>query len=196
MEREFLPQALDGSYKRNRIDLHHKDPWLVDNIMNTANYTLQHKTVPVYVKYNRETVNHESLAHMWNDWYHDYYHANMTKTTKTNTASTSTASNATTFPRVMVRYEDLLFYGKEVTTAACNCFGGQMKRRFRHIGGSAKVGVIHLNKTSLIDNMIKFGRATEADKVKGMTPEDIAFAKEVLAKDMMETFAYRHPKLS
>ena len=70
-----------------------------------------------------------------------------------------------------------------------------MRARFRHIGGSAKVGVIHLNKTSLIDNMIKFGKQKEADKVKGMTSEDVAFAKETLAKDMMETFAYHHPSL-
>jgi hypothetical protein len=43
--------------------------------MNTANYTLASKTVPVYVKYKMETVNHESLAHMWNEWYRDYYDA-------------------------------------------------------------------------------------------------------------------------
>jgi hypothetical protein len=46
-----------------------------------------------------------------------------------------------TLPRVFLnRYEDLLFYGKEVTEAACQCFGGKINRRgFRHIGESAKV---------------------------------------------------------
>ena len=175
VERKFLPQALDGSYKRRRVDLHHKDPWLVDNVMNTANFTLQHKTVPVYVKYNRETINHDSLAHMWNDWYHDYYGAS--------------------FPRVMVRYEDLLFYGQEVTTAACRCFGGRMKPRFTHVGDSAKKGSIHINKTSLIDNIIRFGHKTELDRIKGMTEDDVAFAKQTLAQDLMETFAYHHPNL-
>jgi hypothetical protein len=176
VEHEFLPTALDGSYKRDRFDLHHKDPWLMDNVMNVANYTLDKKTVPVYVKYNRETANHESLAHMWNDWYRDYYDA--------------------TFPRVMVRYEDLLFYGKEVTTAACHCFGGTMKsQQFKHVGESAKKGDIHLNKTSLIDNIIKFGNKKETDKIKGMTRDDLEFAKETFSQDMMTTFAYHHPNL-
>jgi hypothetical protein len=175
IDREFLPQAEDGSYKRDRVDLHHKDPWLMDNVMNTANFTMDSKTVPVYVKYNRETMNHDSLADMWNDWYSDYYNAS--------------------FPRVIVRYEDLLFYGKEVTTAACECFGGKMKKPFVHVGDSAKKGDIHMNKTSLLDNLIKFGHKKDTDLIKGMTAEDLEFARERFAGDMMEAFAYHHPQL-
>jgi hypothetical protein len=144
--------------------------------MDTANFTMEHKTIPVYVKYNRETTNHDSLAHMWNDWYHDYYNA--------------------TFPRVIVRYEDLLFYAKEVTRAACRCFGGRLFPQFTHIGHSAKVGDIHMNKTSLIDNMIKFNHNTDMDRVKGMTQDDLAFARVNLANDLMKSFAYRHPKVN
>lgn len=51
IEQEFLPLAIDGSYKRDRIDLHKKDPWLMDNVMNIANFTLDMEAVPVYVKY-------------------------------------------------------------------------------------------------------------------------------------------------
>eukprot|EP00547_Thalassionema_nitzschioides_P000214 CAMPEP_0194214464 /NCGR_PEP_ID=MMETSP0156-20130528/15666_1 /TAXON_ID=33649 /ORGANISM="Thalassionema nitzschioides, Strain L26-B" /LENGTH=436 /DNA_ID=CAMNT_0038942723 /DNA_START=12 /DNA_END=1318 /DNA_ORIENTATION=+ len=168
VEYEFLPKALDGSYKRDRADLHHDNPWLVDNVMNTANFTMRSKIVPVYVKYASETVNHDSLAHMWSEWNRQYYDAE--------------------YPRLMVRYEDLIFYGKEVTTAACECFGGKMKQRgFRHKGESAKVGDIHMNKTSLVDNMIRF-IDPNIDLKKGMTEDDLEFAKKVLDKEMMEFF--------
>jgi len=174
VEYEFLPQALDGSYKRDRVDLHHDNPWLVDNVMNAANFTMTSKTVPVYVKYKSETVNHDSLAHMWSDWNRQYYDAD--------------------YPRLMVRYEDLILYGKEVTTAACECFGGEIKKRgFRHIGESAKKGDIPMNKISLIDNMIRFTDPTINLK-KGMTVDDLEFAKQALDKEMMEFFQYRHPE--
>mmetsp|Transcript_16054 Transcript_16054/g.17855 ORF Transcript_16054/g.17855 Transcript_16054/m.17855 type:complete len:199 (+) Transcript_16054:15-611(+) len=168
VEHEFLPKALDESYKYTREDLHHKNPWLVDNIMNTANFTLHSKTVPVYVKYKKETINHESLAHMWNEWYRQYYDAK--------------------FPKLIVRYEDLVFYAEEVTTTACDCFGGTMKHKeFQYIGNSAKKGDIHMNKTSLIDNMLKFASGT-VNVTKGMTEEDLDFAKVVLDKEMMDFF--------
>ena len=145
--------------------------------MNTANFTLDSPTIPVYVKYKRETTNHASLAHMWNDWYHDYLNAS--------------------FPRVMVRYEDLLFYAQEVTTAVCTCFGGKRKstKRFHHIAHSAKIGTIHLNKTSLVDNMIRFVQQTQADRSKGMTQQDLQFARDSLAVDLMTIFAYTHPPM-
>lgn len=50
-----------------------------------------------------------------------------------------------------------------------------------------------MNKTSLIDNMIRFTDPTINLK-KGMTVDDLEFAKQALDKEMMEFFQYRHPE--
>jgi hypothetical protein len=49
-------------------------------------------------------VYHDSMVHHWNDWYMAYVNA--------------------TFPRVMIRFEDLIFHPVNVTRTICHCFGG------------------------------------------------------------------------
>ena len=51
--------------------------------------------VPVRVKYQDTVYHHKTLAHFWSEWYQQYIDAD--------------------FPRIIVRFEDLLFYGEEVT---------------------------------------------------------------------------------
>jgi hypothetical protein len=51
--------------------------------------------VPVNVKYEDTSDSHLSLAHFWSEWYRLYMDAD--------------------YPRIIVRFEDLLFYGEEVT---------------------------------------------------------------------------------
>ena len=48
-----------------------------------------------------------------------------------------------------------------------------------------------MNKTSLVDNLIRFTQ--RVDNTKGMTIEDLDYARQVFARDMMEFFAYDHP---
>ena len=184
VEREFLPQA--PTYKQRRTDLHHNDPWLIDNVVNTANYTLDSKTVPVYVKYKKETTNHDSLAHMWNDWYHAYFY------------NDDNNNNGSSFPRLMVRFEDLLFFGKNVTEQVCACMGGRIHPRgFVHVAQSAKKGKIHQDKSTLVDVLVRYGGGAryDADKSKGMTAEDLDFAKASLDPHMMQVFGYQHPTI-
>lgn len=168
---EFLEYAESGAY--TLMDTyHHKDPWLVDNVMNTANFTADLKIIPLYVKYKKESTNHLSLAHLWNDWYYEYINGD--------------------FPRLIVRFEDLLFFGKEITEKACKCAGGVMYPKFRHIGRSAKVGTIHGDdKTSLVEALIRYGQRQNA--TRGMTNEDMHFAKTAFDADLMRMFAYSHP---
>jgi len=136
--------------------------------------------VPVTVKYSKEfSAHHDSLAHFWSDWYHLYYDAN--------------------FPRIIVRFEDLLFYGKEVTETLCECGGGVPRedRRpggFMHISESAKLGTsAHgKHKTDLVGALIKYGNQDHL--VDQMTPEDLEKAKTWFNPDIMKTFDYSHPK--
>jgi hypothetical protein len=100
-----------------------KDPWLRDNLLDTANFTLDSPAVPVRVRYKSGTLYHESLAAVWNEWYREYYDAD--------------------FPRIIVRLEDLVFHAKEVVTKVCECFGGKMESDFLYVTKTAKVGEIH-----------------------------------------------------
>ena len=74
----------------------------------------------VYNGFERE---HESILHLWNSYYTEYKEAQ--------------------FPRLIVRYEDLIFHPEEVTEKVCKCAGGSMRRdgRFKYIVDSAKKGV-------------------------------------------------------
>jgi len=97
-----------------------KDPWLRDNLLDFANYTLDSKVVPVRVRYKSGTLFHESLAHMYNEWYHEYLDAD--------------------YPRIIVRLEDLVFHAKEVVTKICDCMGGVVLDDFQYVTQTAKVG--------------------------------------------------------
>ena len=172
VEREFLPQA--ATFKKSRPDIHQNNPWWIDDVENTANFTLSSKAVPVYVKYHSSTENHESLAHFWNDWYGSYFYTK-------------------DFPRITVRFEDLLFFGKEVTEQACGCIGGKIPRKFKHILKSAKKGKIHGDdRTSLVGALSRY--KSTAGRIVNMTEADLDYARESLSAEMMEVFGYSHPE--
>jgi hypothetical protein len=173
VDKQFLEYA--PHYKKNMPHYHHRDPWLIDNVVNTANFTRDSKVVPLYVKYKLVNTTHKSLAHMWNDWYDEYLKAD--------------------YPRVFVRMEDLVFHARNVTETVCKCVGGDSSGEFRYITDSAKHGKIHGNdKTTLLNAMIRYGSAEKLSRLKGMTNEDTAYARTVFRKDLMEMFGYSHPQ--
>jgi hypothetical protein len=65
--------------------------------------------IPVQVQYGRNnnniTIVYESMAHLWNQWNRGYY-------------------DTRAYPRLMIRYEDLLFYPDQVIPTVCQCAGG------------------------------------------------------------------------
>ena len=134
---------------------------------------LQEKeTVPVRVKYPEFVRHHTSLVHFWNDWYNEYVNAS--------------------FPRIIVRFEDLVFHAKEVTTTVCHCAGGEMKPKFTYIVNSAKKGAAAHGKdrTSFVDAIIRYGKDT--NRLNSMTPEDLEFARASLDPNLMEFFNYQY----
>ena len=132
------------------------------------------RTSKVTVAYAEATLAHESLPGMWNDWYNEYMNVD--------------------FPRVMVRMEDLIFYGKNVTETLCQCGGGSPRRKqFRHVSESAKLGTAaHGNhKTSLLQAIIHYG--TDKGRLHQMTDKDLQVTKEILDPHLMELFNYQNP---
>jgi hypothetical protein len=131
---------------------------------------------PVSIEYAAFKQRHDSLVHFWNEWYGDYLAAD--------------------FPRLIVRFEDVIFHPKEITQAVCECAGGKLKQRgFKYVVESAKKGDAHgTDKTSYTDALIKYGR--ETGRYKGMRPEDLEYAKQQLDPRLMEWFNYRYPPQS
>lgn len=152
-------------------------PNLTPTPQDQANYPLLRDKdyFPLAVRYADFRRHHKSLTGLWNDWYHEY--------------------KGVEFQRLFVRYEDLLFHPKEVTTTVCECAGGTMNQgKFVYQVDSAKKGVgAHGNvRTGYVDAIIKYG--SEKMRYNGYQPQDLKYARETLDKSMMEEFGYKyHP---
>jgi hypothetical protein len=168
IEREWFDE------RKNIVRRHYKnDPWKVDNVMDKANFTLNSTVVPLRVRYKSATLYHKSLIHMWKDWYNSYLQAD--------------------FPFLMVRLEDLVYHPRSVLESICDCAGGVLAEHIMLSGDSAitQGDNIHgANRTGLVDAMNKHVRG---DRTKGMTPEDIQYAREVLKESPMQLFSYKEP---
>ena len=174
------------------------DPWKIDNVIEKANYTLDKNVIPLWVRYHSENWNHESLAHMWTDWYKDYYDAD--------------------FPRLMIRLEDLVYYPHETLRQICECGGGSEttdngEGYFEYIGDQNLVlsldsairgegnGVDNIHgkdRVGLIGAMAKHaGPHSNSHRTRGMTKEDLQFATKVLKdSEVMSYFGYKVPHVS
>ena len=159
-------------YKKQGVHELFQDPWFRDNLLDFANFTLNSTVVPVRVRYKSGTLFHESLAHMWNEWYHEYIDAD--------------------FPRIVVRLEDLVFHSKEVITDICNCIGGKMQKDFQYVTQTAKVGDDNIHgKAEDRTNMFKwFTKWHLENRTKNMTREDHAYATEHLDSKLLDLFRY------
>ncbi|MGK3734198.1 MAG: hypothetical protein ACI8RD_000438 [Bacillariaceae sp.] len=140
------------------------------------------KLVPIKINYSKELVhNHSSFGHWYSEWYNDYLKAD--------------------YPRLMVRFEDLLFFGKDVTRAMCQCGGGTPRKDngrsgdFTHVAESAKKGkTAHgslKERTNLVGALIKYGSGKH--RTDTMTRDDLIAARRHFDPELMEAFGYRHP---
>ncbi|KAG7373880.1 hypothetical protein IV203_012975 [Nitzschia inconspicua] len=156
-------------------------PWLSSLYLDPHNKTRERMEylVPINIKFQDRRIIYKSLPHFWSEWYHLYLDAD--------------------YPRIMVRFEDLLFYGKEVTEKLCECGGGvprpdRPNNRFVHISESAKLGTrAHGNqKTNLLGAIIKYGKLDH--RLKNMTDSDIQAARKYFDDEVMTIFGYHHPE--
>jgi hypothetical protein len=134
--------------------------------------------VKVHVKYSGFWKHHDSLVGMWNDWYREYY-------------------DAVDFNRLIVRYEDLLFFPRQVTEAVCKCAGGSLRRdgHFLYVVDSAKKGATAHGpmelRTGFLKAIIKYGKAT--NRASRYSKDDLDYAEAHLDKELMDFFRYKHP---
>jgi len=132
----------------------------------------QGKTIPVQVKYRETKVTkHESLAGLWNDWYQPWVYE-------------------ATFPRIIVRFEDLLLRAEEVVTTVCHCGGGEMREAFQYDVDTAKHGIAHKGANGMTSAIVRYTNATL--RLEPYQERDLRYADEALRPDLMETFGYRY----
>ncbi len=127
----------------------------------------------VQVRYSKERIYYDSLAHLWNEWYNDWIDAE--------------------FPRLIIRFEDLVFHTESVVTQVCKCAGGNLKNdRFKYTTGSAKGNKgVHKGGNGLVKSVQKYGSV--ANRVRSFQDKDLEYAKDHLRSDIMDMFHYNKP---
>jgi len=115
---------------------------------------------------------YNTLVELWNTWYNDWVYAD--------------------FPRLIVRYEDVLFNPKYLTKTICHCAGGVMKqdKEFKHVVGAAKTMPIHRGSNGLEQALLRYGNSTV--RKEQYVKEDIDYALQHLDPNLMKFFHYNY----
>ena len=94
------------------------------------------------------------------------------------------------YPRLMVRFEDMLLMPHAVLKAISDCAGVEMTSQISFQTTSSKG---HGSKTNFVHAIAKTGNA--ARRTQLMTADDLELARTVLDSDILETFQYQLPSL-
>jgi len=128
--------------------------------------------VSVTVPYAKGRVRYDNWIDLWNTWYKDWM-------------------EVTSFPRIFVRYEDLIFHAEETIKTVCDCAGGEMKNEeFRYREDSAKgEGGPHKGGNGFVNAVMKYGNETFRDAVLTRAVDRDFFRKNI-DYGLMRTFGY------
>lgn len=132
-------------------------------------HEMVNETFRVKVIFDKEQIFYwKSLVHLWSNWYRYYLEA--------------------TYPRLMVRFEDMLFHGPVMMKKIAECVGAETPLEWKPQTKSAKG---HGSGTDFLKAVQKTGDA--AHRVMNLTPEDLQFAAENLDRQLLEIFRYQIP---
>lgn len=128
------------------------------------------------VKYAEFKRKHKSILDLWNDYYRDYLEVS--------------------WPRLIVRIEDLIFHPEKVTTKVCECAGGSMRPdgKFKFIVNSAKKGTQAHGKqrTGMVDAIIKYG--SEKKRYESfISPKDLEYIRDNVDPELLRLMNYSPP---
>jgi len=126
---------------------------------------------PIPDRKNKTFIEYNSLVELWNVWYNDWHDAS--------------------FPRLMVRFEDLLFHAEETVSQVCACGGGTMRPIFRYEESSAKgQSGPHAGSAGFLASLVTYGNSTL--RMEGILTDgrDVEYARQHLDKELMDIFGY------
>lgn len=160
---------------------HHEDhcPNLVANKVDKERFGILNSSIAVTTKYTFGTprkknvqkfqVHFASLVDVWNNYYREYLHS--------------------TSPRLMIRYEDMLYHAPTVFKAISDCVGIDIDQ-FHYI--TAKSKTHGAGETDFIKALAKYGN--DPARVAPLTTDDRIFARQTLDQKLMNIFHYRYPE--
>jgi len=139
------------------------------------------KAAPIQIfRKEEETEKYDSFVHYWNEWNGAYLKA------------------GTNYPRLIIRYEDLLVHLEETVTQICKCAGGEViTDKIQHLKDTAKPGHKHKSQKGLAGSIMRYLRDEKRTHPGGemfMTFDDLQYAKNGLDPDLMKSFHYTHPE--
>jgi hypothetical protein len=118
----------------------------------------KNETIPAKIRYldSDLKLDFPSLVHIWNEFYSEYV--------------------AVDYPRIMVRYEDMVFRPEKMIREACACVGGEMKSENFTYSASENVkygekGHGEQEKAGLLEYIIKNGNASK--RVQGLSEKEL-----------------------
>jgi hypothetical protein len=108
----------------------------------------------------------DSLIHLWTQWYGLYFNA--------------------TYPRLIIRFEDMLLKAPQVLAKIAECVGGDVRTPIVYQKGSAKA---HGSHTDFLKAILK---SADAEKRRHQLEQrDQAYAAAHLDKGLMAAFEYK-----
>lgn len=145
-------------------------PNLVPITPEEENMISPRKTFQVSINYHKHNVTrHDSMTELYNEWYGDWMDVE--------------------FPRLIIRFEDLLFHAEEVVGRVCKCGGGVMKDGpFQYVQDSAKKGAAHKGSNGLVKSMLQYGNVRK--RTEGYSLQDLQYAESSLRSDILDVFHY------
>jgi len=121
-------------------------------------------------------INYDSLAHLWNEWYGNYWRESQ-------------------FPFLIVRLEDLILRQYETTKIMCNCAGGAVPKpkSFKFAIDSAKFGPGHGNQEERTNLLKAWTRYSKIEVKSDFSDIDYEASKEFLDANLMKMMQYKYP---
>jgi len=141
---------------------------------------IEPKSVPVKVRWSKDyTRRWPSMSDLWSSWYREYLdHPDM--------------------PRLMIRFEDLLFHTEAVLEQVRDCVGAEWRHSaFQYQAAPAKTHPYFAKykpPSSLVSAMIKYGWDNRERRVGSMTEADLEFANRTIDSKLQELFHYPAPR--
>jgi len=229
----LVPDASDrarAARKESRKQKQRQQQWQGED--DTLPLSTSTSSVPVWMGANpTEGQTWPSLIHYWNAWYESYYYNHDFDYYSGNDYYSSQAKDesvvgseqrkpkrkpkldrnrpGSNWPRLIVRFEDTLFYPSEVMAEVCHCGGGRLigepssgngnrnggsyEQQIRHDYSleDSKPHHRHEGKSNFVQAMVRYG--TNATRLHNMTRDDIRFAVEHLNPELMKAFGYSYP---
>ena len=113
----------------------------------------------------------ESMVDFWNSWYMEWMNA--------------------PYPRLIVRYEDVLFHPESTVRQLCQCAGGDLVGQFKFPQKSAKSGKGHGPEGSSSNHTTALSRYGNAKaRYEAFSTKDLEFAETHLKATLMGLFGY------